>query len=167
PTLFRSLSVVGAGASCASISAASITWCSADRARSSMAWRSRATTSCMRSTWRRVSCCGSRSMREAIHRRLRQGTDVPCHIRPDGLLLLLALQLAQESLEETQMRFLVAEDLDHHVLRHVVQVLAELDDAAVVIDRALLRLDHSLDHVHDVGLHIGGLQEILGRLELQ
>jgi hypothetical protein len=53
---------------------------------------------------------------------------------------------------------LVAQDRDHHVLRHVVEPVGELDDPVVVLDRARLGLDHALDHVHDVGLVRGRLQ---------
>jgi hypothetical protein len=62
--------------------------------------------------------------------------------------------------------FLVAQDLDHHVLRDPVDAVGDLDDAVVVLDRTRLGLDHALDHVHDVGLLLGRLQERLLGLEL-
>src|SRR5579872_7133229 len=66
--------------------------------------------------------------------------------------------LAQVALEQAAVSLLVAEDRDHHVLRDPVEAVSCFDDAVVVVDRAGLGLDHTLDHVDDVGL-------VLGRLE--
>ncbi len=70
----------------------------------------------------------------------------------------LRLVLAQEALEEAQVALLVVEDGDHHVVRHRIDLVGDLDDPAVVLDRAPLGLDHALDHVHDVDLLRGGLK---------
>jgi hypothetical protein len=63
---------------------------------------------------------------------------------------------------------LAAEDLDDHVLGDVVEPVGRLDDRVVVLDRTGLGLDHTVDHVHDVGLVLGrlqvGLLGVLGRL---
>ena len=66
------------------------------------------------------------------------------------------LELAQEPFEEAQVALFVVEDADHDVLGDEVEVVAELDDAVVVLDRALLSCDHAFDDVHDVGLAMGG-----------
>src|SRR4051812_36971196 len=71
----------------------------------------------------------------------------------------LDLVLAKETLEQAPVALLVAEDRDHHVVGHRVDVLGELDDPVVVLDGAGLGLDHALDDVHDVGLLVGRLQE--------
>ena len=73
-----------------------------------------------------------------------------------GLGQALGLVLAQEALEQAPVALLVAQDRDDHVLCDRVAAFAELDDLVVVLDRAGLRLDHSLDHVDDVGLLVGG-----------
>src|SRR5215207_2877722 len=75
--------------------------------------------------------------------------------------------LAQVALEQPPVALLVVQDRDHHVLRHEVESVGELDDAVVVLDRAGLGLDHALDHVHDVGLVLGRLQVRLLRVELE
>src|SRR5215217_2193395 len=69
------------------------------------------------------------------------------------------LVFAQVALEQAPVALLVVEDRDHHVLRHEVEAVGELDDAVVVLDRAGLGLDHALDHVDDVRL-------VLRRLEV-
>src|SRR4051794_16860858 len=74
------------------------------------------------------------------------------------------LVLAQEALEQAPVALLVAQDRDHHVVGHRIDLLGRLDDRVVVLDRAGLGLDHALDDVHDVGL-VRGRREIglLGR----
>src|SRR5215207_8882763 len=61
-----------------------------------------------------------------------------------GLSETLRLVLAQEALEEPAVALLVAEDRDHHVVGHGIDLVRELDDAVVVLDRAGLGLDHAL-----------------------
>jgi hypothetical protein len=62
---------------------------------------------------------------------------------------------------------LVVEDGDHHVVGHGVDGVGDLDDLVVVLDRAVLGLDHAADHVHDVGLVLGRLEVGLLRAELE
>ena len=59
------------------------------------------------------------------------------------------------------------EDRDHHVLRHRVAALAELDDLVVVLDRPALGLDHAAHHVQHVGLSLGRLEVGLLRGEVE
>src|SRR5918994_7012176 len=59
-------------------------------------------------------------------------------------------ELAQEALEQPEVSLLVVLDLYDHVLGDPVEAIAELDDPAVVLDRALLGLDNTFDYMHDV-----------------
>src|SRR5829696_2937772 len=63
----------------------------------------------------------------------------------------LGLELPEVALEGAQVVLLVAEDVDHHVLRRPVDTVAGLDDAVVVLDRAGLGLDDATDDADDVG----------------
>src|SRR5688500_3917508 len=72
-----------------------------------------------------------------------------------------AFHLAQESLEKTHVAFLILQDSDHEVLRHVIHAITQLDDLIVVLDGALLGLDDAFDDVADVGLHVRRLEERL------
>src|ERR1700712_1852708 len=75
-----------------------------------------------------------------------------------GLSPSLGLVLAQESLEEPAVAFLVAQNRDDHVLRHGGDLVGLLDDLRVVVDRTALGLDHALDDMDDVGLMLRRLQ---------
>src|SRR5918997_2837983 len=78
----------------------------------------------------------------------------------------LGLVLAQEALEEAAGSLLVVEDGYEHVVGDGVQLFRLPDDAGVVLDRAVLRVDNALYDVHDVDLVLGRLQGHLGGLEV-
>src|SRR4051794_10031279 len=94
--------------------------------------------------WRGCSRSRDRSAASRTRRCYTSNAGAPALRQP------VRLALAQEALEQALVALLVAEDVDDHVLGHEVLAVAELDDPVVVVDRAGLGLDHSLDEGDDV-----------------
>src|SRR5918998_1568041 len=68
------------------------------------------------------------------------------------------LVLAEETLEQAAVTLLVAQDVDHHILRNQVDLIGRLHEPGVELYRAGLGVYHAPYDVHHVGLVLGRLQ---------
>ena len=61
----------------------------------------------------------------------------------------------------------VGEQINHHILRHIIESLCQINDLLVLADGRFVRADHSPDHGHDVGVFRRRLQRILTPRQLK
>ena len=105
-----------------------------------------------------------KTLRAAAGRSFWEGRPDPPTLTRLQLGSPLELVLPQEPLEQPPVPLLVAEDRDRHVLGDRIDLVRLGDDPGVVLDRPGLGFDHATDHVDDVDLLVGRLQErLLGR----
>jgi hypothetical protein len=67
-------------------------------------------------------------------------------VRSPRLRQALGLVLPQEALEQAAVALFVVEDVDHHVVGDGIDLVGDLDNAGVVLDRSGLGGDHAADH---------------------